>query len=65
MKRQRISQSVQSSVDGAAGQPERFIGLEYRGELDDPEPTDIDQRPGTIRDLTTREIGELYAAVGL
>jgi 23S rRNA pseudouridine2605 synthase len=23
------------------------------------------QRPGTTRDLTTREIGELYAAVGL
>jgi 23S rRNA pseudouridine2605 synthase len=22
-------------------------------------------RPGTTRDLTTREIGELYAAVGL
>ncbi len=23
------------------------------------------ERPGTTRDLTTREIGELYAAVGL
>jgi hypothetical protein len=23
------------------------------------------QRPGTVRDLTTGEIGELYAAVGL
>src|SRR5215831_5033412 len=48
MCRKGISKSVQSDIDGAAGQPERFIRLEYRGKFDHIEATDIDKRPGTL-----------------
>src|SRR6516225_3386063 len=43
-----ISKSVQSHIEGAAGQPKRFIGLQYRGKFDHIEATDIDKRPGAF-----------------
>src|SRR5262249_41780531 len=48
MCREGITKGVQSDVKGAAGQTERFLGLQYHGKFEHVEATDIDERPGSL-----------------
>src|SRR5262249_10095302 len=48
IRRDCITKRVQSGIEGATGQPQRLIRLEYRGKFHHIETTDVDERPGPL-----------------